>query len=262
MATRIVYSDLDGTMVGPGGSFFRAADGASTLEPARALVELHNAGVTLVLVSGRTAAQLVEACRIFGADGFVGELGAVIGWDRGRRVEVLRGALPAGLDGPPIRAIEATGVVDELFARHRGRLGYHAPWHEDHQADVMLRGRIDVSATQAWLAAQGLDWLRLHDNGELPRTGGEHVYHLMPDRLSKGLGVTRDLGRRGLPPADAVAVGDSASDLDMAAHVGRMWLVANGASALAAHPTANVRLAEGAVGLGWAQAVRAALAGR
>ena len=79
MAARILYSDLDGTMVGRGGSFFRGREfGSTTLEPAQALVALHEAGVVLSLVSGRTRAQLQEAARIFGADGFIAEMGAII----------------------------------------------------------------------------------------------------------------------------------------------------------------------------------------
>jgi hypothetical protein len=32
----------------------------------------------------------------------------------------------------------------------------------------MLRGRVDVPEVEAWLAEQGLDWLRVRDNGVLP----------------------------------------------------------------------------------------------
>ena len=67
MPARIVYTDLDGTMVGPRGSFWHAADGGTTAEPAAALLELHGAGIPLVLVSGRTHLQLAEAARIFAA---------------------------------------------------------------------------------------------------------------------------------------------------------------------------------------------------
>ncbi len=76
----IVYSDLDGTMVGPRGSFWLDADRKLTDEPSKALLALHRAGIALVLVSGRTRAQLVEAGRIFGADGFIAELGSVVVW--------------------------------------------------------------------------------------------------------------------------------------------------------------------------------------
>ncbi|MEP6697301.1 MAG: hypothetical protein ABJA34_10530 [Pseudonocardiales bacterium] len=261
----IVYTDLDGTMVGPGGSFFRTESGELTLEPARALVALQAARATLVLVSGRTRRQLAEAARIFGADGYVGELGAVVGWDGGRQHEVLRGTMPEryGTD-TPLQVLRGLGVVDDLFARWPGSLAWHSPWHIEHESNAMLRGSIDVEAVDRWLHERGLGWLRLRDNGVLPEPGATHVYHLMPDGLSKGLGIARDLSRRGLQRADAVAIGDSASDLDMAPYVRRIWVVANGArnsqmaGLMARHD--NVEVSAGAVGLGWAEAVRGALA--
>jgi phosphoglycolate phosphatase len=274
---RVVYSDLDGTMVGPGGCFVRAEDGSGTLEPARALIELHEAGIVLMLVSGRTRPQLLEAARMVGADGFVGEMGAVLGWDSGRRFEVLAGDMPPSLpgSGTPAEVIEATGAVDRLLARHSGRLELHAPWHLGHEADVMLRGRVHPAAVEAELAEEGLGWLRLLDNGALPpvRERGlgsaaepAHVYHLMPAGLSKGRGVARDLARRGLRPEQAVAVGDSASDLDMAGHVGHLWLTANGARnpevAAEAAALPNVTVSRGAMGAGWVEAVRSAVWGK
>lgn len=257
MTVRVIYSDLDGTMVGPGGSFWHAEDRTLSLEPARALLELHQAGVALVLVSGRTRAQLVEASAIFGADGFVAELGALLAWDRGQTVQTLPSAAP-----PPL-----TRVPDEVLAAVLDRfdLVLYAPWHEGHEVDVLLRGEVDVTVVEAFLAEQGCDWLRLRDNGRLPdRAGGGHVYHLLPDGISKGHAVAADLARRGLTAAEAMAIGDSLSDLAMAEHVGRVWVTANGArlpavaAAAAALPQATVT-AE-AVGLGWVEAVRAALA--
>ena len=264
---KVLYTDLDGTMVGPYGNFFAAADGTPTLAPARALLELHRAGVALVLVSGRTRAQLQEAGLIFGADGFVAELGALVGWDRGRSVQVLPGAMPASYgDRLPIEVMASLGLPDALFDRWPG-LEWHAPWHAGHEADAMLRGTVDVAAVEAWLAGQGLGWLKLRDNGVLPGPEGRHIYHLMPDGLSKGGAVGWDLRRRGLSPDDAVAVGDSASDLGMAAYVGTMWVTANGAAGpqmpplLAAVRAAgqDVRVTAEPVGLGWAEAVLTAL---
>ena len=274
MPATIVYTDLDGTMVGPHGNFFAADDRTPTLAPARALTELHRAGVPLVLVSGRTRAQLVEAGALFGADGFIAELGALVGWDRARSVQVL-GTVPAEHAGRlPLEVMTAAGLPDALFARYPGQLQWHAPWHAGHEADAMLRGRVDVAEVDAWLAATGWDWLRLRDNGVLPEhgwpgllPGPTHVYHLMPDGLSKGAAVGWDLARRGLSPADAVAIGDSASDLGMAGYVGRTWIVANGAAAPHMPPLIDaaraagrdVRVAAEPVGLGWAEAVLAAL---
>lgn len=265
----VLYSDLDGTMVGPYGCFFLDPDASPTLEPSRALVDLLAAGLPLVLVSGRTRSQLEEASRIFGADGFVGEMGAVLGWESGRHSAVLTGAMPGGYEGTPWQVMHETGVVGRLLARYADRLEYHAPWHAGHEGDVMLRGRVHAPEVEAWLVDEGFGWLRLRDNGvlpavELPGDGGPvHVYHLMPDGLSKGLGVDADLRRRGLRRADAVAAGDSVSDLSMAPYVSRFFLVANGAASPATVREAgrydNVTVCSGANGMGWVEAVRWAL---
>ncbi|MCM3886395.1 HAD hydrolase family protein [Frankia sp. R82] len=264
MSVRVVYTDLDGTMVGPRGCFFLAEGGEATLEPARALTELHAAGILLVLVSGRTRPQLVEAAQIFGADGFIGELGAIVGWNHGRDSAVLRGAMPPECEQVP------PALLDRLIERHPRQLELHTPWHAGREIDVMLRGRIEVAEVDAWLVEIGFGWLSMRDNGliapsHMPHLGGQpHVYHLVPDGVGKGDAVAYDLRRRGLSPAEAIAIGDSASDLEMAAHVGQMHLVANALR----HPHIkellpkydNVVIEDGSVGAGWASAVRQALA--
>jgi hydroxymethylpyrimidine pyrophosphatase-like HAD family hydrolase len=273
MGARILYTDLDGTMVGPRGSFWHSAAGVPTAEPATALLELHRAGVPLVLVSGRTAVQLVEAARIFAADGYVAELGALVGWNSGRDTQLLVGDTPSQYRGrTPMEVMTELGIVAWLLAEHPGRLEWHSPWHTDHTADAMLRGRVDPLAVDAWLAEQGAGWLTLNDNGAIPAASRfrldpealpPHVYHLMPRGISKGVAIAWDLARRGLGPEDAVAIGDSVSDLEMAPAVSRLWITANGAAAdgmadlLAAVPNAEVT--DRAMGEGWAQAVRASL---
>ncbi|HUW17639.1 MAG TPA: HAD hydrolase family protein [Actinomycetes bacterium] len=267
---RVVYSDLDGTMVGPFGCFVRSADGDLTPEPAQALVGLLGAGVELVLVSGRTRPQLEEASRIFGADGFVAEMGAILGWDGGRRSQLVAGDAPPEFAGPLVPQLEALGLVDALLARSDGRLEHHAPWHAGHETDVMLRGQADVPDVNAWLASTGYPWLVLVDNGRLPLrempgvAGTPHIYHLMSRGISKGRGIRSDLARRGLTSTHAVAVGDSMSDLEMAPHVRQFFLVANGAEAgdvrEAAAALPNVTICAGRVGLGWAEAARWAAA--
>src|SRR5947209_20575098 len=116
MAARIVYSDLDGTMVGWRGSFWHTGDRGLTAEPATALLELHRAGVPLVLVSGRTHPQVVEAARIFAADGAIAELGALVAWNSARETQLLPGALPAEYTGrTPMEVMAELGLVDRLL---------------------------------------------------------------------------------------------------------------------------------------------------
>src|SRR3712207_5657021 len=116
-------------MVGPRGSFWHTAARGLTADPAAALHDLHRAGVALDLVSGRTFEQVVEAARIFAADGAIAELGSVVSWDGGRGVHRLRGVLPEEFgDRTPMDVMTELGVVEELFARHPGRLEWHAPW--------------------------------------------------------------------------------------------------------------------------------------
>lgn len=273
MAASIVYTDLDGTMVGPRGSFFHTAGRALTDAPVTALLELHRAGVPLVLVSGRTHAQLQEAGRVLAVDGHIAELGSLVSWEGGRETHLLTGALPAEFTGrTPMDVLASLGVVDALVTEHAGRLEWHAPWHATHTADALLRGWVDTAAVDAWLAGQGWGWLTIKDNGRVPRTSrmtlaaleaDPHVYHLMPRGIDKGAAIAWDLARRGIDPADAVAVGDSVSDLEMAPSVGRLWITANGAAvegmpaAIAARD--NVTATDAPMGEGWAQAVRACL---
>ncbi len=273
MTTRIVYTDLDGTMVGPRGSFWHTADRVPTGGPADALLAMHRAGVALVLVSGRTHAQLVEAARIFSADGSIAELGSLVSWDGGRRTHLLAGELPEQYAGrTPMSVIAELGVVEDLIAAHPGMLEWHEPWHVSHTADALLRGRIDPVAVDAWLADRGVGWLTCNDNGSIPpssRMGLDdaalppRVYHLMPRGLSKGAAISWDLARRGLTADDAVAVGDSVSDLEMAPAVGRLWITANGAGvegmAARLDGIGNVTVTTSPMGEGWAQAVHASL---
>jgi hypothetical protein len=164
------------------------------------------------------------------------------------------------------------GVVDRLIAQHPGQLEWHAPWHATHSADALLRGRVDPLGVDAWLAEEGFGWLTLKDNGAIPATSRmtlapspapPRVFHLMPRGISKGAAIAWDLQRRGLQAGAAVAIGDSVSDLDMAPAVHRLWITANGAAVdgmaglLAAVPNACVT--DGAMGEGWAQAVRASI---
>ena len=58
--------------------------------------------------------------------------------------------------------------------------------------------------------------------------GPTHAYHLVPKLVSKAAAVAAHARARGYDPADCIAVGDSVEDLEVAAAVGRFFVVANG----------------------------------
>ena len=84
----------------------------------------------------------------------------------------------------------------------------------------------------------------------------------MPDGIDKGRRSPSTWRGAVCRPAQAIAIGDSASDLRMAPHVGRFHLVANGARSAPVRELAlaagNVVIEEATLGDGWASAVRSA----
>jgi phosphoglycolate phosphatase len=161
----VLFSDVDGTLVGRGGSLLAGLDGAPTLAAAEALVEAARAGLEVVLVSGRTAPQLREATRLLGLRDAIGEVGAVL--LSGGRAELQWGAAPRELGATPAEAIERSGALAGLLDAFPGRLEPHTPWHHGRQGTALLRGQVDVAEAAAVLAGLGLGWARLLDNGRM-----------------------------------------------------------------------------------------------
>jgi hypothetical protein len=75
--------------------------------------------------------------------------------------------------------------------------------------------------------------LRLVDNGISGRRSPDlkvetvHTYHLIPRAAGKANAVAAHMRRRALSPNECIAIGDSRGDLEVAAVVGRFYLVAN-----------------------------------
>jgi hydroxymethylpyrimidine pyrophosphatase-like HAD family hydrolase len=239
-------------------------DGTPTLAAAEALVAAHLAGLEVVLVSGRTAAQLRETGRLLGTRDAIAELGTVL--VRGREAELVWGEAPSDLGACPAEALERSGAVAVLLESFAGRLEPHTPWHLGRRGTFLLRGQAEVAEADALLAGHGLGWARLVDNGRLRGAyphlgpGPSHAYHLLPAGVSKAGTAAAYLAGRGLGPAQAAAIGDSPADLQLAGVAGAMFLVANGAWAAGlADPATPVIVTPSPAGQGWAEAVAALL---
>ena len=265
LAPALLFSDVDGTLVGRDGSLLADLDGRPTLAAAEALVAAHRAGLEVVLVSGRTATQLRETGRLLGTRDAVAELGTVL--VRGREEELVWGQAPPDLGDCPAAALERSGALAAVLEGFAGRIEPHTPWHLGRRGTFLLRGQVEVAAADALLADRGLGWARLLDNGRLRGAyphlgpGPTHAYHLLPAGVSKAGTAAAYLAGRGLAAADAAAIGDSPADLELAGMVGVVFLVANGAWATeAADPATPVVVTPSPAGQGWAEAVTALLA--
>jgi len=261
---RVLYSDLDGTLLGPGGSLFRDVDRKPTNLGARAIEACVRADVELVLMSGRGRSSLAEQARLFGQTSYIYEAGACVVVDG--EEHWLTGDLQPGAVSI-YDQITATGAPALLLEHYAGRLEYHDPWHLNREVSHIFRGLVDAFEATELLHERGITGLRLIDNGAVHRRSpalaglpAVRAYHLVPESASKAAGVAFHLRARGFERADAFAVGDSREDLSCAPQVGTFWLVANGLEkdpsireAMAQYD--NVRVAEESHGAGVYEAV-------
>jgi phosphoglycolate phosphatase len=232
-AMRCVYVDLDGTLLGPGASLLRGADGGFAMDGVRALQACWRADVEVVLFSGRRQQSVFEGARLIGSASYIFELGCGLVVD-GELQWLTDGLIPSAERGSIHDQIEASGAPALLLERYAGRLEYHTPWSVGREVSHLFRGKVDLDEVAAVLKDAGLDWLRLVDNGVIREHSGRfpelpivHAYHLIPAGASKARAVARHMQARLYSPADCIAVGDSREDMDAAAVVETFWLVAN-----------------------------------
>ncbi len=268
---RCLYVDFDGTLLGPGASLLRGADGRFSAAGVRALEACFRAGAEVVPYSGRRERSVFEGARIIGSTSYVFELGCGLVIDD--ELEWLTdGVVPSAEQGSIFDQIEASGAPALLLERYPGRLEYHTPWSTGREVSHLFRGAVDLDEVHGLLQEAGLGWLRLVDNGVIrehakrfPDVPVVHAYHLIPAAASKARAVARHMQARGYARTDCIAVGDSREDADAAAVVGAFWLVANGlerdptlAADVAARP--GVRIASEGYGAGVYEAVVTTLA--
>ncbi len=268
MALRCLYTDLDGTLLGRGGSLFRDADGEFSRAQARMLEACHRADVEVVIMSGRREAQVMSDSRLIGQRSYIYEAGCGMVIDGERTL--LTGAWEPTTERTVAGRIIDSGVAEMLLERFAGRLEWHSPWHTGRELSLLMRGKVDVEEVNAAIAGDGHRDLRFLDNGAIgrPMPGIEvsHAYHLVPGGASKASAVAAHMRARGYGPEQCIAAGDSLEDLAAAAHVGRFFCVANGPERDAVlreqlPSFANVTVTEGKNGDGVYEAVVSTLAG-
>lgn len=257
LTPRVLFSDIDGTLVGRGGSLFASFDGHPTLSAAQAIVAAHESGLRIVLISGRHRDHVLPVGRVIGTQDAITELGACIVIDG--EATLLWGDTPRDLGETPAAAL-AAHPLPWLLTRYKGRLEPHGPLPPEREGTIVLRGQIDVEETNHELK-QAFSWACLQDNGRFNRPFSHlgpnrtHAFHLAPVGISKESGVREYLRRLQLSNRNAAAIGDAPSDLEVAGAVGAMFLVQNGAWALREGDPREIIVTDGAAGEGWAEAV-------
>lgn len=278
---RCLYVDLDGTLLGPGGSLLRGAEGEFALDAVRALQACDRADVEVVIYSGRRQESVFDVARVIGQPSYIFELGCGLVLD-GELEWLMGGIEPSAEAGSVYEQIAASGAPELLLERFAGRLEYHTPWSVGREISHLFRGELDLDEVTGLLNEHGFGWLRMVDNGIIAAHGVSlvgagsalseqvervHAYHLIPAASSKAGAVARHMQNRGYVPEDCIAVGDSREDLEAADVVGAFWLVAN---AVERDPTlgediagrAGVRMASAGYGAGVYEAVVSTLAER
>lgn len=268
-SVKVIYTDVDGTLVGPGGCLFKNSDSAYTLEPAKALILALEKNLDVVMVSGRNRLQLREDARLLGTNNYIAELGSQIIYDLGKEVILTAdGSQHSNQDScrRDFNIIKDSGAVELLFEAFSGRLEYHTPWSEQRECTHLFRGFINTDEANKILKNNNYQHLKVVDNGAIRRQGTlkdlpeVHAYHLLPALCGKPEAVKKDREIRDIPKRSAIAIGDAVSDLVLAQQVSAFFLVGNAL----ANDTAvgkelarfdNIFLVEQEMGLGFAEVV-------
>ncbi len=260
---RVVYTDLDNTLLGPRGSIFMTPDLKFSIKPVLSLLKLIESDIDVVLVSGRNLNQLREIARLLSLNNFISELGCQIFYDQGK--EVLPNYDFAVPEGKTLyEAIGDSGAPSLLLTHFKDHLEFHTPWSKRQTCTHLFRGFIDVKAANDLLSSAGFGGLRIIDNGasrartNIPNGSDVRVYHLLPLGTSKASAIRKDQAKRKIKPTETIALGDSLADLEMAEAVSAFFMVADGitektqlSDQLLSYD--NTYLTTKKMGLGWAE---------
>ena len=240
-----IYTDLDGTLLAPGGRLLTTHHGKPSVELATCLVRLKKMGVEVVITTGRDAGSATEIMRLLNLEQFIGEMGCVVQFGYGVTASKHYNLgdwttehfdqdynLPASIT--PFEMIARSGAVANLLHAFPGRLEEQTLKTAQREVTHALRGDVDTSPggeVDLLLAEQELP-LQLLDNGIIhPRNHGLlhvdeiHIYHLMPRGTGKGEAIALDMATKGITAEQVVAIGDAEGDVYMGKYSGSFVLV-------------------------------------
>lgn len=229
---RVIYTDIDGTLLGPGGCLFLTPDKEYTLQTAEAIILTHKCNLDVVMVSGRNKNQLLGDARILGFKNYIAELGCEIVYNLSEKVILNVGNFQI-TEGSVFNTIANSKAPEFLLKTFSNRLEYHTPWSVGQECTHLFRGYIDVTKANELLREKSFTDLKIVDNGVINQRGSlkeipeVHAYHLLPRWSDKASGVQKDREIRKLPKNAVIAIGDAPSDVALSSQVGAVFIVKN-----------------------------------
>ena len=183
---KVLYLDLDGTLLGARASLLHDGAGRATLAGPRAVQACLRADVEVVLMSGRRRVQVAEDARLLGQRSYIFEAGSCLVLDG--EEHWLTGELKP--DAISIfEQIDRAGAPALLLERFHGRLEYHEPWHVEREVSHLFRGLVDAVEADGVLAENGHANLRLVDNGVVNRRSEALAAHANVRVADSGYGA-------------------------------------------------------------------------
>lgn len=277
---KLIYTDLDGTLLGRGGTLLVDGKGNPCTDTANAIVALNKAKIPVVPVSGRSRLQLTEIVRLCGWSDFIAEAGAIRTYWNGTTREIVYDTplwtasdLNLSPEHTPLDVIRQSGALEMLQREFPGQIEHHEPWHLNRETTDVLRGFVDAKKASI-LTAELSPAISFIDNGVIhpkettltPSDEPIRAYHLAPAGVSKLRAIEQDMAYRGLEREDVLMIGDGLSDIGTAPVVSLAVLVENALLSPGAEQlideAPNTAVIKGCSGTGWARLARLILAAR
>jgi HAD superfamily hydrolase (TIGR01484 family) len=263
--TKVIYTDLDGTLLNNKGCLIMDNEGNYYLDAVKQLENLNFKKIDVVLVSGRNRMQLKYNAQMMNLKNYIAEAGSEVVYDLGRDVHPTydRSSLKhdfASL-GPDLDA-----VADLLRKAFPGRIEYRADWNRYRATNILFLGEIDLKKANRILEENGYGDSALINNGPtslyptLLNMEKIYFYNLMPKGVNKSAGVKLDMKIRQFKKENCIALGDSLEDLKMAPEVNHFFLMHNNLNEekdiLEALPEyENVYVTENSMNRGWTEVI-------
>ncbi|MGM0365679.1 MAG: HAD family hydrolase [Actinomycetota bacterium] len=262
---RVIYTDLDGTILNDRGCLLKDGDNRYFLEAAGCIKRVGEKGIDLVLTSGRNKVQLRYNAQVMGVKNYIAELGCELVYDLGKDVRVTFDAEKINYD-TNYGGKDLIRIIDILKGAFPGKIEGKVEWSKYRSYNALFFGEIDLREGNQILKEEGYEGLCLVENGKSALVdldldvGALYIYNLMPEGVDKGKAIAMDRKIRGIPLSGCIALGDSIADISMAGEVQFFFLMGDslkedGGFLKKLHSYDNIYITSEKMNRGWVEVI-------